>query len=230
MQAQADRFPGTARHLLAAGTAGLALATGCLMPVSESVAAIVYSGPLNIGFAPNAGGIALDLATGATGTSGTPASASGFDLYLWSPSRFSVWANDTASPGSGVVSGLGSSPTQVDNLALGTVVDDAGGYSPASTGVETGGATAFRLNSAANYIGFRFFNESTGVDNFGWLQLRLGNAFNDASHAILRYAYDDTGASIVVGDAGAAAAVPEPASLALAGLAMLGVLGSRRRH
>ena len=64
-------------------------------------ATIIYSGPININLPSTISGIYINLVTGVTGT--TPASVPGWDINPWGSTSFNIWANNSASPNSGVI-------------------------------------------------------------------------------------------------------------------------------
>lgn len=196
------------------------LAGAALAAPAVADAAIIYSGPVSITIPSTTSGIYLNVVTGVFAT--TPAGSTGWDLNPWGSTSFNVWANNSASPNDGVIGNFtgGSSTTLVDNLPLGTIVDGSWAYSR-SSGNETTGPTAFVLNSSANYVGFRFLNESTGQIDFGWMQFSLSTTVSAQPRLIVAYAYDNTGAGINVG------AVPEPSTFALLGVMAAGALGVR---
>jgi hypothetical protein len=163
----------------------------------------------------------MNLVTGATGTAG--ASTAGWDINPYSASTLSWFTPSTPSASHGLVRGLGTSTTQVDNLfGTGYLIAATGSPAPNyGTGTnQTTGATAFVFNSENNIVGLRFFNEATGVINYGWMRLGLGASFTDPTRRIVDWAYEDTGAGIIAG-------VPTPGAIALLGFA--GLAGRRRR-
>lgn len=207
------------KHFAALGAAAAAV-TGVGV-AQHAVAAIVYSGPQNLNIPVTTAGIYLNLVTGVSAT--TPAGAPGWDVNPWGSSSFNVWANNSASPNDGVISGGGSSTTLVDNLPVGFAVDGTSTYAR-SNGIETTGTTAFTF-PGTNYVGIRFQNENTGQQNFGWIRFSTG-ATQTSPRTVVDWAYENTGAAINVGATGGGA-TPEPASL---GLLALGAVGLLRRR
>jgi hypothetical protein len=164
-------------------------------------------------------GIYLNVVTGVNNTS--PGSVPGWDLNPFSSTSLS-WFAATPNASSGYIAALGSSPTLVDNLGIGTAIGPSTYvFNNAS---ESTGATAFTLNSTNNYVGFRFLNEATTLTSFGWVQVRLGASFTDSTRAIVGYAYENSGGAILSGDTGA---IPEPSTIALLGVMAAGALGVR---
>jgi len=192
---------------------------------SEAQAAVVFSGPLSIAIPVTTAGVYLNVVTGVNGI--TQAAAPGWDLNPWSGSALS-WFNPAQPPGGVYGVALGTSATLPDNLPLGTLIDASTIFGSGAS--ETTGATAFVLNSANNYVGFRFQNESAGnAINYGWVQVSLGATLNNASRRIVAYAYENSGAGIQIGQG---QAVPEAGTAVAGALGLLaaGALGLRRRR
>lgn len=196
-------------------------AAAATVVASGAQAAIVYSGVVNISIPLNIDGVYLNLVTGATGTAAS--AVTGWDINPYSSSGLSWFAPSSPASSHGLVRGLGSSTTLVDNLfgsgyvigATGTPVPNYGTGSN-----ETTGATAFTFNSSNNIVGLRFFNEGTGTINYGWMRLSLGATFA-STRSIVEYAYENDGTGILAGN------IPTPGALAVLGLA--GLAGRRRR-
>jgi hypothetical protein len=92
------------------------------------------------------------------------------------------------------------------------------------------------VNTTA-YMGFRFDHDFDGVGGYkyGWAKVRA-EKFGDDNEGVRlilsQWAYDDSGASIAVGDTGQSADMPLPATplLTLLGLGAMGVSAYRRRR
>ena len=203
-------------------TAYAALAGVILGGAPAAKATIIYSGPININIPSTAAGIYINLVTGVFGT--TAASVPGWDISPWGSASFNVWANNPASPNSGVITNWpgGSSVTLVDNIApvspegASFPIDSSWNYGRTSS-IETTGSTAFLLNSNQNYVGFRFLNEFTGQYNYGWAHFSLGSSFGGQPRTLIDYLYQDNGGPIT----------PEPPPSALLTLFAAGAFGIR---
>ena len=205
------------------------LATVTLGGATAAKATLIWSGPININIPSTTAGIYINLVTGVTGTS--QASVPGWDINPWGSTAFTVWADNSASPNSGVITNWpgGTSGTLVDNIGPisfdgpALPIDSSWNYGRTSA-VETTGTTAFLLNSDQNFIGFRFLNEITGQYNYGWARFSLGSSFGDQPRTLLEYLYENNGGPIT----------PEPPPSALLALFAAGAFGIRawrkRRH
>lgn len=194
--------------------AGVTLAA----PVAAN-AEIIWNSTANINIPSTTSGVYINLVTGVSGTS--PGAVPGWDINPWGSTALNVWANNSASPQSGVITDYfgGSSATLIDNLYPAGFISASSTYGRTAT-IETIGGTAFILNSDNNYIGFRFLNEATGQYNYGWAQISLSSSFGGQPRTILQYAYENTGNPISL-------PVPEPGATALLGLMATGALGIR---
>jgi hypothetical protein len=198
------------------------LAGVVLASAPAATADIVWSGPVNINMPSTVAGVYINLLTGAFGTN--PASVPGWDLNPWGNTSFTVFANNSASPNSGMVTDWpgGSAMTLIDNIGppfFGTFpfpIDSSRTYGRSSS-IETTGPTAFLLNSDQNYIAFRFLNETTGQYNYGWAHFSLGSSLGGQPRTLLEYFYQNDGSGIV----------PEPSAMALLLVFAAGAVGVR---
>jgi hypothetical protein len=199
------------------------LAGVALGGAAAAKADFVYSGVVNINIPSTTAGIYINLVTGATGTD--PNSVPGWDLNPWGTNALNIWANNSASPDSGVITDWpeGTSATLVDNIApffLGGFpfhpIDNSRTYGRTSS-IETTGPTAFVLNSNQNRVGFRFLNETTGQYDYGWADFSLGSTFGGQPRTLVSYVYENNGNPIV----------PEPPPSALLSLFAVGAFGVR---
>jgi len=125
-------------------------------------------------------------------------------------------------PASGLVAS--GSISGVAKLASGFVVGSslAGGlnYNQGISLTSTAGSTYEWLAGSTGYFGFKFKN-AAGQLLYGWGELAL-NSGSKQEGTIVRFVYDDSGASVTTG------VVPAPGAVALLGLA--GLVGGRRRR
>lgn len=206
-----------ARLAAYATLAGVVLANA---PAAKAV--IIWSGPVNINLPSTIAGVYINLVTGAAGTN--PASVPGWDLNPWGSTSFTVFANNSASPNSGIVTDWpgGTSATLIDNLGAPFFgffpfpIDNSRTYGRTSS-IETTGSTAFILSSSENYVGFRFFNEANGLYNYGWAHFSLGSSFGGQPRTLIEYFYQDNGSPIM----------PEPSTIALLSVVATGAIGVR---
>lgn len=185
-------------------------------------ATLIYSGIVNINIPSTAAGIYINVVTGVFGI--TPASVPGWDINPWGSTSFNVWANNSASPDSGIITNWpqGSSATLIDNLVLvapegaSYPIDSSWNYGRTNS-IETTGANAFILNSSQNYVGFRFLNEITGQYNYAWAHFTLSSSFAGQPRTLVDYLYEDNGNGII----------PEPSTIALLAVMAAGAIGVR---
>lgn len=161
-------------------------------------------------------GVYINFATGATGTTG--ASTSGWDFNPYnSGTALSFFWSAAPQPAGGV----GVSPTGAYTaMAIGDTVSAASSF---SNGTAAANTAAFQ-NTGIDYLGFRFYNESTASVNYGYLAYQSSGS-NGFPGTILGWAYETSGAGITV------AAIPEPSTTALLALGVLalGAMKLRRR-
>jgi len=165
---------------------------------------------------PTFAGVYVNLGTGATG--GSAASTPGWDFNPYAASSLTqlgfYWAPTPAGT-SGGVAATATGPYL--DLAPGTVVGPSSTFS--NTILGTTGSPY--LTTGTHTLGFRFFNETTSMTDFGYMSLQTagGGTPNGFPATILSWSYDNTGAPITV------VGVPEPSSIFLTTVAM--VAGSR---
>lgn len=207
------------RHLAIASAA----VVGLMCAARSAEAAIVWSGIVNINIPVNIDGVYLNVATGATGASGTV--VPGWDLNPWGSSSLNMFS-PSAMP-SGAYVGSGSSYT---NLAPFSLISTASTF--AGGGVATPDGSLV-LNSSQNLIGFRFYNENTALYHFGWMRISLGVTLT-APRTIVEYAWETAGGIITPLTEGdepvgiLAGAIPAPGALTV--LIAGAFVGVRRRR
>ena len=165
-------------------------------------------------------GIYLNVVTGVSGSSGT--TVTGWDINPYN-NNAGLTFYGAATPSGVMATGTPGTGAVATALAAGTVISSAGQFNQFQTL-----GTSFQ-GGGSNYLGFRFQNEVTGAQNYGWL-LISSTATTGFPAAILGYAYENTGASIM---AGQTTAVPEPSTYAMFGLAFAcaaGLSAWRRRQ
>ena len=195
----------------AASAAAVTAAVAITGPVSSANAAIVHSGIVNHTIDATIGGLYVNVATGATGTSGS--TTAGWDLNFWSSSGFGLFNPSAPSGGVYVV----TSPGFGANMAQGASIDGSNTYGSGTSS----NTSQWNLNSDQNLVGFRFLNEGSGQVHYGWARIEFGSAVT--SRTLVEYAWDD-----VAGTGIGAGVVPAPAAMALLGMGGL-VAGRRRR-
>ncbi len=171
----------------------------------------------------NIDGVYLNVVTGATGTSS--GAVPGYDI---NPYNNNAGFTFFTPPTGGTLSTPLPAPTRptATALAFGDLISSAGSY---GSGQVTG--ESFQ-SVGTRYVGFRFVNEATGADNYGWLKISNGalpSPDGGFPAFITAYGYENTGLSVT---AGAVAAVPEASTWALfaVGLVGLGLRGMKRRQ
>ena len=105
-------------------------------------------------------------------------------------------------------------------MAIGETVDGSLAYTSDASLVVAGTPSPGWSAGATGYAGFSFDNG--GTMNYGWLQIQVGAGLDDFT--VLEWAYEDSGAAIVVG------AVPEPSTAILIGLGLAGLAAWRPKR
>ncbi len=183
-------------------TKGLLAATALVSLPSLAQAAVVIS-DVSILVPNTTAGVYINLVTGLTAA--TPGAVPGWDINPWGTSTLNFWANNPASPSSGiVVTGPGGRPV---DLAAGTIIDASSFFARTP-----GNATEF-LTGGNHIFGFSFFNESTSMLNYGYARITTTASSNGRPATISQLVYENTGAALRVGSV--AGAVPEPATWAM---------------
>lgn len=170
-------------------------------------------------------GVQLNLITGEHASLGV----TGWDFNpYFSGEGLTLTANaDDSYAVKGAIVGTG---TTASALLPGTLIGSGSSYIDNISGGTNYASAAANFNVAGQeYMGLRFWNESTSSINYGWVLLSTGHSNSTSSYgypaAIVAYGYENTGASITTG------AVPEPTSALLAALGGACSLGfTRRRH
>lgn len=198
--------------LCAAGAAAVALYAG-----SSALAAVVYSGIVNINIPTETGGLYLNVETGQHNGPSTPAPSS-WDLNLNGSAANSInfWSG---SGGATYMRAVGvSTGFNVGNLPSTAAVSSSGSFAT-NMSANFGSVTGHWNYNSVNIFGFRFLSDSGGY-KYGWMRVFVGA--NAQQRYIMDWAIETSGGSIMSG------IVPGPTGLmALAMGAPL--FGSRRR-
>lgn len=178
---------------------------------TTSHAAIIYTDPSDITVPNNIGGVYLNLTTGQASTAAIP----GYDLNPFAVTDGMSFL--TPMDGGGVLADVAGASGQAVALSAGALI---GSGSPYRSGAAI--ATSFRV-TGTEFLGLRFVNDTTGTINYGWVEFTTtGNTGFPAT--INRFAYENTGTSILAGQTGV---VPEPGTVATLGAFGLGAAGLR---
>ena len=148
------------RLALTAGAAVLSLAS------TASLATITCNAtPISV--PANIDGVYLNIVTGAQGTAG--GSVAGWDINLYqtgASALYFFWPSSPANSYGGV-----STATVYDVLANGAPIGSGQTYIVNSGGGGPAPFANWQAGSTGQFLGVRFWNESTSAINYGWLQL-----------------------------------------------------------
>jgi hypothetical protein len=199
-----------------AASVGEADAAVVLSPLFTSVGNPVVTIPATLE------GLYINVETGVTSTVDT--NVPGWDINPYSSSDLK-WFNST---GGGQLRYPGVGTGSAGSLDEGTEVGPSGSYNTLTGSVAFGSeAGQWDLNSN-NYFGFRFVAADGGT-KYGWGTMQIGAAATTRS--VTELYYEDSGASILVGQRNVPTAVPEPGSpLVLLALGASGMMHMRRRR
>ena len=198
-------------RLAAYAAAGAALAGPALAPSAQ--ASVVYSGPVTIAVPNTIDGVYLDLVTGVNSTS----TFTGYDFNPFGSTALEFY--EPASTTLDAIVGTAAAGATAETPLVSTVSATSGFVTSVVAG------TAFDT-IGTEYAGIKFKNDTTGVVNYGWVEL-VTTSTTGFPATIVGYAYENTGAAITVGQI---ASVPEPGTTAALGFGALslGAAGVRR--
>lgn len=97
-------------------------------------------------------------------------------------------------------------------------------------GAEVGESSSFTSNTASDYIGgthYYGFSLTGGTTLYGWMSLTHNYGTGNGTGSVNAWAYDTTGAAIMVGQT---TAIPEPSSAAVAAALIAGSAAMLRRR
>ena len=167
---------------LAFRIAGWGIVFALNLASSYCIATVVDSGPVNIPIPATSAGVSLDLITGTSATVLPFPAGWDFSAYATGGNLNLSTVTNTQFVGAGAA---------VSALVSGVSVGPGSAF---ATGILS--ANAFRI-SGTPYIGFRFTNETTGVQNYGYAQIST-TAPSGFPATITRYVYENTGAAIAI--------------------------------
>ncbi|MEO6280427.1 PEP-CTERM sorting domain-containing protein [Roseateles sp.] len=160
-------------------------------------------------------GLYLNVLTGGKGTIESAVAGWDIDPYNYNHNLAFWWNYANADAYGGVAASAGDPYL---DLAPGSVISAASAFSssPNSTA-----AVLFHA-PGSHVLGFRFFNEETGVVNYGYMTLSSSGS-NGFPLTIQNWSIDNSGAAIVV------RAIPEPSTAVLLALGVLAIGGVKLR-
>jgi hypothetical protein len=155
-------------------------------------------------------------------------------LLLRASALYAYASHSSAGPGSTVASG-GAALKLSPGFVVGPTLA-SGGFSNGHADWyfnRNGNANGPFYNGTTGYLGLRFDGDTGSVGTqYAWVKVRFDFAAPKLTMNILEWAYDNSGASIAVGDTGQPTDVPVPATplLTLLGLGAVGLSAYRRRR
>jgi hypothetical protein len=183
--------------------------------------AVVSWNDANLSIPPTLDGLYINVETRATGSS--TSAVPGWDINPYGLGALKWYSG--SGTGNAMLLFPGVTTGSAGNLSLGTVVGSSGSYSTFTTDVVFGLAPGNWQLNADNYFGFRFVGADAGT-KYGWGKMVVGSS--SLIRTIESLHYEDTGASISVGDVAPLSAVPEPTSVSIFAMGAVGVLVRRR--
>lgn len=132
-------------------------------------------------------GVYLNLVTGVFSI--TPGGAPGWELNAWGSTGLNLWFATTPAASHGAV----ASGTVYSVLAAGATIGPASTFSASTT---TTDFANWRVANTGQYLGIRFWNESTSAINYGWIQLNTSATTLGHPATINAYCYQDDGTAI----------------------------------
>ena len=216
-----------AGRFVARRPATMAMLLGMLLALAPAGhgAVVYYSGP-TISIPDTYAGVSVDLETGNSSTD-LGGLGGGDANFYYGGARVGNDADQDATVPSWqpVRTEADNNTAEIVNLTVGTAVGPASMYyddgfgASGSTSSHFGGAGGF-TDDEVGYIGFSLVIDGPLIV-YGWAKVRLQD--DDGVGELLEWAYDDTGASINVGQ------IPEPATtILLGGLAVLALMRRKR--
>lgn len=203
------------------GMCAAALA-GTAATVSDANATVVtFNTPISV--PATTAGVYINLLTGANGTSGGAVPGYDFNPYLANGgTQLGFYWGPVATRGGGVASTTTTGPYL--SLAAGTTISAASTFTAAILGT-TGSAY---LTSGTHTLGFKFYNETTSVFNYGYLTMTNAST-NGFAATITGWSFENNGGAITIPSV-VAPPVPEPSTTALLAVGALALGASNLRR
>ena len=158
----------------------------------SAMAAIVCGPTANLSIPNTFNGVYLNFVTGANAT--TTAGAPGWDFGPWgSGNTLAFFFPSTPAASSGAVASTTTGPYLI--LAAGTPISSASTFAAVTATTATAPLAA---GVTGALVGFRFFNESTSVINYGWAEFNTTAPLGFPA-TIVQYCYQNDGTAIPAG-------------------------------